>query len=193
MEPENIWRSECGKAHGPDWLKWLAHLRGEPAIGLELGTWKGESAEWMCENIFTALGARYFCVDTFEGSVEHHVGNIDCATLEAEATERLARFRPVAKIIKGRSDLVLRQWQGQPFDFVYVDASHDSPNVLRDSVLAWDLLKIGGVLVWDDYEWTVMLDPLDCPRTAIDAFLTVHSRGLEVLGKGWQVAVRKLA
>jgi len=184
-------REESG--HAPNWRKWLGHLIGTPAQGLELGTWKGESAEWMLDNIFTHPNAFYRCLDTFEGSAEHHLGGIDCTTLYNETLARLNRFGKRVRIDVERSDSWLRDFDINVLDFIYVDAAHDAINVLRDSVLAWDALKIGGVLIWDDYEWTVMPDPLDCPRIAIDAFLAIYCRQIEVLGKGWQVAVRKLA
>ena len=42
-------------------------------------------------------------------------------------------------------------YKGQ-IDFVFIDASHDYQDVLRDSRLALDILSPGGVIVWDDYQ-----------------------------------------
>ena len=39
------------------------------------------------------------------------------------------------------------------FDFVYVDGSHQAPDVLVDAVLSALLLRKGGLLVFDDYFW----------------------------------------
>lgn len=201
MTPLSSELSEQHKAHGPNWTKWLGHLSGMPdRTGLELGCWRGESAEWMLDHIFTGHKSGYVTVDTFEGSEEHHMGGIDCTANEKIARERLARFGDAAIIIKGTSFDHLRthafHCQTNPgkylFDFVYVDAAHDAMNVLRDSVLAFDMLKPGGIMVWDDYEWTVMQQPVDRPKLAIDAFLTCYARQVEVIGMGWQVAVKKL-
>jgi predicted O-methyltransferase YrrM len=189
-DTEGNFSSEVGKAHGDNWLKWLGHLKDTPAVGLELGTWKGESAEWMVENIFTHPRSRYFCVDTFEGSDEHRLAGIDCSGIEAEARTRLAKFENVT-IHRNRSDRFLRDCFGRP-DFIYVDAAHNAMDVLRDSVLAFDLLKPGGIFLWDDYEWKVYPDPVDCPKLAIDSFLACYARRLEVIGLGWQMCVRKI-
>lgn len=187
--------SEVGKAHGPNWSEWLGHLAGKHgASGLELGTWRGESAEWMLENIFTGTGAHYWCVDTFKGSEEHALAGIDCSQIETKTRARLERFGNRAQIFRSTSNRALRGFlRYQLFDFVYVDAAHDAMNVMRDSVLAWDMLQVGGVMIWDDFEWTGMADELDRPKMAIDAFLASYSRQLEVIGMGWQVAARKVA
>jgi predicted O-methyltransferase YrrM len=166
-------------------------------VGIELGTFKGESAEWMLENIFTHEKARYYCVDTFEGSVEHKLGKIDCSQNETITRARLARFGDLASIWKGATESFLSEFlAGTPYpfaDFVYIDAAHDAKNVLRDAVMSFALLKIGGVMVFDDYRWTVMPDELDRPAMAIDAFIMCYSRQLEVLDTGWQVAVKKIS
>jgi predicted O-methyltransferase YrrM len=193
MKTNTAWVSESEKAHGNNWREWLGHLKDTPALGLEVGTWMGESAEWMLREIFTHPESRYVCVDTFEGSEEHHLAGIDCDDLLADTTERLSSFGDRSVIIKGFSDQVLRNYHGSPLDFGYVDASHDSMNVLRDSVLMFDLIKIGGIMIFDDYTWNVMPDPVDCPALAIDGFVAAYARRLEIIGMGYQFAVRKIA
>lgn len=37
-------------------------------------------------------------------------------------------------------------------DVIYIDASHDEPDVLRDCIDYWGLLKVGGVMFGDDYD-----------------------------------------
>ena len=184
--------NETGRERGPRWMKWLGHLVDKPdAVGLEIGTFKGESAEFMCENIFTGEGANYFCVDPFTGSVEHQ-GVVDCSTLEKEARARLAPFK-AAKIIKGYSQDVLTNWKGPTLDAAYIDGGHTSMEALRDGVLAFELLKIGGILFFDDYEWTVYPRPQDCPKLGVDSFLAAYADFIEILPyRGWQVAVRRI-
>ena len=184
--------TECGKGHGPNWLKWLGHLAGKQANGLELGTFQGESAEWMLDHIFTHPDSRYTCVDTFAGSPEHHLAGIDCENLERDTRRRLERFGDRVIIFKGLSSSI-RQWPSlvPPLDFIYVDAAHDAMNVMRDATFAWDLLKVDGVMVFDDYPWTVFPDAVDCPKLAIDSFVKCYARQLLIIGLGWQMAVRK--
>lgn len=186
-------KTHTGEVRGPQWMEWLGHLANKPDVrGLEIGTFEGESAEWMLDNIFTDPHSTYTCVDHFQGNVEHPESGVDIASLEQKTKARLVRFKNVI-IHKGSSDDVLVNLSKRSYDFVYVDASHDAMNTLRDSVLAFEILKPGGVMIWDDYEWAVLSSPLDRPKMAIDAFLSVYSREIKILEPmGWQVAVKKV-
>ena len=187
-------KGEHHKGHGANWFKWLHHLIGTPAVGIEFGTWKGESAEYMLDHFFTSPSSKYICVDTFEGSDEHHLGGIDCETLEVETRKRLERFGNRVEIFRSTSDHALRyMYRDTTFSMIYIDAAHDAMNVLRDSVLAFDLLTPGGIMIWDDMEWSVMDSEIDRPKIAIEAFLSCYARRLEVIGLGWQCAIRKIA
>jgi hypothetical protein len=61
------------------------------------------------------------------------------------------------------------------YDMIYIDGSHIAKDVLRDAVCAFDYLKKGGVMVFDDYDWLAIDDPTgkQRPRLAIDAWSTV--------------------
>ena len=48
------------------------------------------------------------------------------------------------------------------FDFIYIDGSHMRVDVLLDAVLAWQLLKPGGIMALDDYEWNEYRDNMVC-------------------------------
>jgi len=184
--------SEVAKAHGTNWLKHIGHLAGTPARGMEIGTFKGESAVWMCRNIFTHPDSVYYCVDPFTGNKEHEAGGIDCSHLEEEARSALKDFKQ-ALIVKGFSDDQLMQsWGCGRFDFIYIDGSHFAGDVMFDSFLSFKLLKIGGILCWDDYLWDVFKEPLDRPQLAIDTFLAMWGWKLEVIHRGWQVMARKI-
>lgn len=85
--------------------------------------------------------------------------------------------------------------------------------VLSDAVLSWDLLKKGGLMIFDDYHFIeekppqsrpTGIDFLDyyiwkkrkrdthSPKPAIDAFLKIFGPYLEVVSKKFQVVVKKL-
>jgi predicted O-methyltransferase YrrM len=185
---------EVHKVHGMAWYKWLHHLIGKPVAGLELGTCVGDSASWFLDHIFTHAESQLWTVDTFTGSDEHRLAGEDTTTWERQARDRLERFGKRAQIFKGDTNYALRyMFRDSAFQFVYVDAAHDAASVLRDGVLAFDLLTPGGIMIFDDYEWKVMDQEVDRPRMAIDAFLGCYARRLEVIGVGLQVAVKKVA
>lgn len=182
--------TETGKVHGPNWLKFLGHLAGKAGIvGLEIGTFKGDSAEWMLENVFTHETASYYCVDPFTGGPEHRAGGIDCTMTEADSRARLDKFLQ-ARIIKAYSRDVLPTFN-RKLDFCFVDGNHTAHDVLRDSTMAFELLKVGGVICWDDLAWEGFPDPLDKPRIAIESFLKIYARQLKVVHLDWQAIAIK--
>ena len=75
------------------------------------------------------------------------------------------------------------------YSLIYIDGAHEGMNVFEDAVLSFRLLKAGGILVFDDYEWTSKNRTI-MPKRAIDAFLAIYVH-TTVLHKGWQVFVRK--
>lgn len=87
------------------------------------------------------------------------------------------------------------------FNLVYVDADHTARGTLLDALLAWRLLRPGGYMLFDDYEWPVQsrkyphnppsLDHPDHPSSGIDAFLSLAGHELEIVSKSYQLLVRK--
>ena len=71
--------------------------------------------------------------------------------------------------------------------------------MLADAVLSFWLLRRGGVMVFDDYLWSLepwgQQDPLNMPKPAIDAFINIYQRKLRVLAgiPLYQIAIEKLA
>ncbi len=185
---------EQHKAHGANWSKWLAPFSGTKHQGIELGAWLAESTEWFMEHVVTHPEAKLFTVDHFQGSAEHSLAGINCEPNERTARERLARFEDRVAICKGDTAQVLRTLQRHSLSWAYIDADHSAMGTLRDSVLVFDAIVPGGVIIWDDYQWEVMEAPVDRPKMGIDAFLACYARRIEVLSfGGWQVAVRKVA
>lgn len=179
--------------HGHLWRKWLAPFVNQPERGLELGTFKGESAEWFLNNILTHPLSSLICVDTFLGGADHHAHGVDCTGLREAAETRLALHAGRVALLERTTERFFRTCAWENFAFCYVDASHAARDVLSDAVHAWPLLQPGGVLIFDDYRWKEMPDPLDRPKIAIDAFASCYAREMEVLEPvGWQIAFRKL-
>jgi hypothetical protein len=86
----------------------------------------------------------------------------------------------------------LRELEWNSDDFIYIDGSHVAKDVLVDAVLSWDLLKVGSIIIFDDYQWRVKLwNPWARPQIAIDAFLQVFEPYVELRHKEYQVVVKK--
>jgi predicted O-methyltransferase YrrM len=166
------------------WRSVLSHLAGRPGIrALEVGTYEGRSAIWFLENILTDSSSSITCVDLFDGPYE--------ATFDSN----VAAFGGRVKKIRAPSQLGLRNLEAWSYDFAYIDGSHTAKDVLVDTILAWDLVKPGGIIIFDDYGWAGLTEKLTgeafTPRIAIDAFLHVLEPYIEIVHKDYQVIVRK--
>ena len=195
---EHIAKSQTGIVRGPLWGEWLGHLKGTPCLGMELGTFQGSSAEWFLDNIFTHKDSFLYCVDTFKGSDEHHLHGIDVSNNYQIAQDLLARFTNKAFMVNMSHKQMLfelgadRADHGN-FDFLYVDADHSARGCLRDAVIGFELLKVGGIMIFDDYQWTSMPKEIDRPKMAINAFINCYAKEMEVLpDRGYQVALKKI-
>ena len=194
-----VFSADYFSQHIPNWERWLGRLRGVPVGGLEIGSYEGRSTLWVMDNICTHVRSQLMCVDTWQGGGELPVADGD--TLMNRFRDNLSAHEQRVICLRGRSVEELPQLLralvmdggkhgGPPMDFVYVDGSHVAQDVLTDAVMAWPLLKSGGVMIFDDYAWRLNPEPVKQPAMAIDAFLNCFP--CEVLHQGYQVAVRKL-
>jgi predicted O-methyltransferase YrrM len=181
------------------WQKDLGHLAGQTHLSfLEVGSFEGKSACWLLQNILTHETSRITCVDVFEE--EKSQGLYDTTGLDSASMSRKDRFdhnirqtgaSHRVETIVGRSQEALRALPLASYDFIYIDGSHVARDVLTDIILAWQLLKAGGIITLDDYLWHDHPDPLSCPQIAIDAFLTVFKGHYRVIHSGYQVTLAK--
>lgn len=178
--------------HIPDWERLLGPLKGRPDLTfLEVGSFEGRSASWLLENVLTHPSSSLYCVDTFEGSVEH--AGMDLTNLYERFLANTRAFGSRVRVLREPSLRALSrlQLQAARFDFIYIDGSHAAADVLADAVLSFPLLKVGGLLAFDDYQYPLGKDDWDRPRLAIDAFLHTHRPKCEVVHTGYQVFLRK--
>jgi len=171
---------------------YLAGLKGKPDLKfIEIGPFEGRATVWMLENILTAPSSKIICTDTFEGSDEHKALGVDTSSLYQTFMDNTQQYRDKITLIKGISQEVLRLLAADKYDFVYIDGSHRAPDVLEDAVLSFRLLKHGGLMIFDDYEWKYCEDPVESPKMAIDAFLSVFAKEYKLLLKSYQVVIQK--
>jgi predicted O-methyltransferase YrrM len=185
----------AGKEFTTDWTTsnlatWRTHLEPLRAATevLEIGSFEGRSTIFFL-NFFSA--ARITCIDPFL----KRPGRPDAVgDSEQRFDGNLAEFRERLRKIKGRSipELDALSRAMERFDVIYVDGAHDRTAVLIDSLLAWPMLKPGGVMIWDDYKWMRHQRAVaDRPEQAIDTFLSLHKDELAVVHQAYQVMARK--
>ena len=181
----------------PIWEKYLNEYKGKEHISfLEIGSFEGRSAVWLLTTILTSPSARLICIDTFGGSIENQTKHhIDLTQIEKNFDSNIGQTGSGNKVAKIK-DFSSRAFQKLPYlsqDVIYIDGSHTAPDVLSDCVLYFHLLKVGGIMIFDDYEWEETgMAGLNTPKPAIDAFLSIYQEKIEVLFMGMQVIIRKI-
>ena len=178
------------------WSQLLNELN--PVKILEVGSYEGKSTTYFIECLDNQTGIEIHCVDSWEGGIEHKEGgSAESQMAEVEArfhhnikiAKNIATNKPNIVIHKGLSSRelpkLIAQGMQQYFDFIYIDGSHQAPDVLLDSVLGFELLRVNGIIAFDDYLWQEPLpggtDPIRCPKAAIDTFTNIYCRKLRII------------
>ena len=118
----------------------LWELRGEPIRYVEVGIYEGRSGCWMLDNILTNPAAQYVGIDTWE----------PCPDREPIARHNLDHPRRGRRIIKSTSDRAAKMLANHPIDVLYIDGGHTEADVRRDFESLYPLLKVGGIVAFDD-------------------------------------------
>lgn len=169
----------------PAWMHNVKPIaKNGPLKLLEIGSHEGRSALWMLEHLCVHDSTTLTCIDPWlKPEIEKR---FDANIAEHRRSRQLRKIR-------GWSGNELRKLTLDSFDFVYVDGSHEGCDCLRDGVMGFALLKVSGLMAFDDYKWNNPERKRHYPPgPAIDAFLHLWDFQIEVLHKDYQVIIRKL-
>ena len=178
----------------PIWEEHLNQFINKPEINvLEIGSWEGRSTCWLLDNILTNELHKITCIDTFEGSVEHQYDPSYIQSLEGRFDFNIVKTGAPEKVNKivGKSYEVMRNLPLASYNLVYIDGSHIASDVLEDAVLVWQLVQVGGFIIFDDYPFTFNQNPNWNTRIGIDAFMRTFSDKFRVIHKAYQVIIEK--
>jgi predicted O-methyltransferase YrrM len=107
-------------------------------------------------------------------------------------SENTAEFKDRIIVLQGYSDKVLRRLEPiEQYDVAYIDGSHYTCDVLSDAILTFPLVKPGGLIIFDDYEWPGHKGTLANPKLGINAFVACYEDKLDVVSVGYQHIVKK--
>jgi predicted O-methyltransferase YrrM len=126
-------------------------------VVVELGSFLGKSTRFIAHHL--PSNGKVFAVDHWRGNIEHQnperkdvFHKLD--TLYEQFLSNIIHARLYNKVIpvKETSLDAINKIQTVP-DLVFVDASHEYEDVLRDLVAWYPKLRPGGVLIGDDWNW----------------------------------------
>ncbi|WP_185155389.1 class I SAM-dependent methyltransferase [Rudanella paleaurantiibacter] len=168
-----------------NWEQWFTRYRNAPNLRiLEIGSFEGRSAVWFLQNVLTHPTAQLVCVDPMPWPVNpprpRFMHNISLTGKAGQVT-----------LIQERSEIALLQLPPASFDIIYIDGAHEAINVLADGIYSWELLKVGGLMLFDDYLWEPDQPVHARCQGAIDLLLKHFGDRKTVLYTGYQVLIRK--
>lgn len=174
------------------WNTLLTNLK--PMKILEIGAFEGRATTFMIETIGKHVPVDIYCVDTWKGGVEHEGMDFEKVQKRFDincelATQKVPHVARVLKLI-GTSFQCLSKLavdNHRDFDLVYVDGSHVASDVFFDAAMAFQLARVGGAIIFDDYgvqqaedaEKAESKEMYEFPKIAIDAFTMAHANKLK--------------
>ena len=197
MNEEYEFTQDWFSPHIPMWERWMAMLPQRKRF-LEIGSYEGRSAVWLAGQL--EVGGVLECVDPWIGNGEHAAPGVPI-------DDKRMRFKKNIAIVKQKYPGIFINAMGwtsftalielnyefptPQCDFIYIDGSHLAKDCLTDCILAWPLLRPGGLMCIDDYIWNDGTDIARSPKIAIDVFTSLWGGELDFVGHGNQVVVRK--
>jgi predicted O-methyltransferase YrrM len=172
------------------WDVVMAPYKGKPGLQyVEVGTFEGASVLWMLENVLTDPSCRAKVIDPF------YWGNYE---EKYRANIEKSGFKEKVTTIVGWSQIELRRIPVESCDIIYIDGGHTPEDVLEDAVLSWRLVKKGGLLVVDDYQWhgeQLKVEKRELseniPVAGINAFYAFFGKHFDVIHNGYQVILKR--
>ena len=155
---------------------------------LEIGSYEGLSTNYIFDNYPDAIVT---CIDNWESGFEYIEAKIDMKPVYDRFLSNTKEHSSRLEILKGYSadQLIKINHRRDFYDFVYVDGNHTSKGCYFDMVIALSVLKEGGIMAIDDYDWPTFASDGTRPKEAIDLFL--ERNDVILLEKSYQVWIQK--
>jgi len=162
----------------------------KPKTLLEIGSFEGLSTVMLMQQMTKYNDdIAIYSLDTWAGSEEHVNKGVDFQSTEelfennvqeflnhhySVSTNKIVLYKYKISSVEGMCTFISNN---MTFDLIYIDGAHTAADVFIDAALAFRLCNLGGVLIFDDYEWTGLdhdspqkFNKYKTPKIAIDAF-----------------------
>jgi predicted O-methyltransferase YrrM len=176
--------------HIPTWDRIFEVIHPEKI--LEIGSYEGRSTCYLIETCTKTNPIAMFCVDSWLGSVEHDPEEMSRVEqrFDRNIVRVLAKSGNACQLhkLKGVSSSIapalISSGHAESFDFIYIDGSHRAADVLTDAVMSFQLLQVGGAMIFDDYLWRQNSgdkeESCNLPKAGIDAFLNIFRTKMQI-------------
>jgi len=166
------------------------NYKQRPINYLEIGTFYGANILSVAKSYGLHTDSKLYCIDPWEDYNDYPEYKNQQTSIYNTFLNNVKNAGEEHKIVinRGYSNSEIPKFQDLFFDIIYVDGNHEPEYVLEDAVLSFRKLKIGGIMIIDDYGW----GGPDLTKRGIDAFLSGYHKRVTRLGMvETQVFLRK--
>ncbi|MDP1608682.1 MAG: class I SAM-dependent methyltransferase [Chlamydiales bacterium] len=158
-----------------DRAKYVSSLIRPGDVGAEIGVWQGVFAY---HTLLQRQPSQLYLIDPWIGGTESDPDRGHLASEAQRARDQMCEnvqqiFAPYpnVRIMRMKSEEAVSSFPDQFFDYVYIDGDHSYDGVMRDLVNYLPKVKVGGLLIGDDYGWGQV-------SVAVQDFLRAHKNEL---------------
>lgn len=174
---------------------WIYHVNLneyhiKPIRYLEIGTFYGANLLSVANTYGAHPESKLYCVDPWEDYADYPEYKNEQTTIYSKFMNNVENSGVKEKVVinRGYSNAVIPTFEDDFFDIIYIDGNHEPEYVLEDAVLSFRKLKVGGMMIFDDYGW----GGPDLTQRGIDGFLSGYHKRITHLGERQsQIFVRK--
>lgn len=184
----------------------LSHDENIEQNWLEIGSFEGLSTNYCLDHILKNKKSKITVIDPWIKYSESTVTNIEL--FDKCYDDIYNRFLNNIEYNKDR--IIIKRGLSQDilptlndkYDFILIDGDHSEKAVWNDAVHSFKLLKINGIIIFDDYKWRAGGEygpngpwGPKSPKNAVDRFLREYDNKIKVLGLDIfnQVIIKKIA
>ena len=173
-------------------------LAKKPKFFLEVGVFHGVTARNVCELLYQIHGNsfQYIGLDLFEVNNENkseiipntefsnplkkiyfkYIKKQDPYSISA-VRDLLKKFKNNVNLIKGNSNIILKEIDMSKIDFVFLDGGHNYETVLNDLKCCNEVVKNNGIILCDDYD----LSFAPGVKKAVDEFVQENNFDCQII------------
>ena len=175
---------------------WFPHVdinefKDRPIKYLEIGAFYGANIISVANTYGAHKDTKLYCVDPWLDYNEYPEYKGQQPHIYDSFLGNIERSGQKEKIVirRGYSNTEVPKFDDDFFDMIYIDGNHEPEYVLEDAVLCFRKLKVGGIMIFDDYGW----GGPDLTQRGIDGFLAGYWKRINNLGlRDSQMFLRKL-
>jgi predicted O-methyltransferase YrrM len=151
-----------------------------PINYLEIGVSDGGNAIHIANSYCKNPDSKIYCVDPwmdYDGYSEYR-GVQEKGWVTFNKNIQKSGSFPKFIVKRGLSEIIVPTFENDFFDLIFVDGNHETKYVYEDGKMAFDKVKSGGYIVFDDYDntWTQTMK-------GIDMFLAEYSTKIKILSQ----------